>query len=234
MTDQELDVLMRRVLVDSIKLDLGADVNISFRPSLKYQCRMSSMLKDPLKWARKKTRPMWKAVVQKAAVILLIASLGFGGLMAGSPAARAAVARWFTEWRETWIIYHYYDRELPKKMPKYEITALPEEYMEIERNESSVDVSLLYENDEGYLISFDYEFMVNGALWSFETGNYEVSDITVKHMKGKLFLSTRPDGMSTVTWIDEKANIQFSLSGEADCVDLLRLAESISLVKTTK
>ena len=79
MTDEELDVIMRHVLVDSLRLDLGAeDDKVTFKPSLQYQRQMKSMLKDPLKWAAQKTRPMWKIIARKAAIILLIISLSFG------------------------------------------------------------------------------------------------------------------------------------------------------------
>ena len=58
MTDQELDTLMRRVLLDSLKLDLeGAAGNeVPFEPTAKYQRQMTAMLADPLKWARKRAR----------------------------------------------------------------------------------------------------------------------------------------------------------------------------------
>lgn len=37
MTDEELDVIMRHVLVDSLRLDLGAeDDKVTFKPSLQY------------------------------------------------------------------------------------------------------------------------------------------------------------------------------------------------------
>ena len=62
MTDQELDKLMRRVLLDSLKLNLeGATGNeLSFEPTPRYQRQITAMLADPLKWAHKRARPVWK------------------------------------------------------------------------------------------------------------------------------------------------------------------------------
>ena len=38
MTDEELDVIMRHVLVDSLRLDLGAeDDEVTFKPSLQHK-----------------------------------------------------------------------------------------------------------------------------------------------------------------------------------------------------
>ena len=70
MTDQELDGLMKRILVDLMKMDLEAEEKkdtLVFQPSSHYQKQMQLMLKDPLKWAKKKTQPMWKAIAQKVA-----------------------------------------------------------------------------------------------------------------------------------------------------------------------
>lgn len=55
MTDQELDQLMQRVLLDAIKSDCS---NMSceipnFMPSHRYQHQMAIMIANPLKWARK-------------------------------------------------------------------------------------------------------------------------------------------------------------------------------------
>ncbi len=76
MTDQELDTLMRRVLLDSLKLDAesAASGELAFEPTPRYQRQMAAMVKDPLKWERRRARPLWKNVAQKAAVILLVFS----------------------------------------------------------------------------------------------------------------------------------------------------------------
>ena len=61
MTDQELDTLMRRVLLDSLKLDAESTASgeLAFEPTARYQRQMAAMLSDPLKWAQKRARPIW-------------------------------------------------------------------------------------------------------------------------------------------------------------------------------
>ena len=107
MTDQELDQLMQRVLLDAIKSDCS---NMSceipnFMPSHRYQHLMAIMIANPLKWAYKRARPLWKKVLQRVAVILIVFSLSLGSLMIISPSVRAAVVNWVTEWYETHITY---------------------------------------------------------------------------------------------------------------------------------
>lgn len=57
MTDQALDMLMRRVLMDALRKEEESIVEVmeSFIPSRKHQHQMEEMLKDPLKWMRKIT-----------------------------------------------------------------------------------------------------------------------------------------------------------------------------------
>ena len=93
MTDLELDGMLRRVLLDAIRNDETdrSEEGGVFVPSKNHLRQMQRMLQDPLKWLRSRTRPAWKVVVQKVAIILLVLSLGFGSVMVVSPAARAAV-----------------------------------------------------------------------------------------------------------------------------------------------
>ena len=93
MTDNELDQLMQRVLLDAIKRDCEKENSVvpSFEPSLRYQRSLAAMIADPLKWAHKRAKPLWKNILQKVAVVLIIFSLSLGSLMVVSPNIRAAV-----------------------------------------------------------------------------------------------------------------------------------------------
>ena len=157
MTDQELDTLMRRVLLDSLKLDLeGATGNeLPFEPTPRYQRQMTAMLADPLKWARKRARPVWKKAIQKVAVILLVFSLSLGSLMAVSPTVRAAVVRWVTEWYETHIIYRYSGEDILGEMPHYDISELPHGYTEIIRDDQLFFHSLCQCGTQGGVAAAD-------------------------------------------------------------------------------
>ena len=57
MTDNELDQLMQRVLLDAIKSDCEKENGVapSFEPSLRYQRSLAAMIADPLKWAHKRS-----------------------------------------------------------------------------------------------------------------------------------------------------------------------------------
>ena len=235
MTDQELDTLMRRVLLDSLKLDLeGAAGNeVPFEPTAKYQRQMTAMLADPLKWARNRVWPVWKKVIQKVAVILLVLSLSLGSLIAVSPTVRAAVIRWVTEWYETHIVYRFSGESNSGKIPEYKIAAIPEAFVETDRIEDTSSVSVFYEDYNGGVISYDYFYMQQGAA-TIVTTQENVVEVTVNGLQGQLFLPTEVKETTTIIWIDPRANIQFAIDTTLGKDVLMSMAESVSLEDITK
>ena len=240
MTDQELDTLMRRVLLDSLKLDAESTASgeLAFEATPRYQRQMAEMVKDPLKWERRRARPLWKNVAQKAAVILLVFSLSLGSLMAVSPTVRAAVVRWVTEWYETHVVYRFSGEQLSGEMPKYEITDLPEGYVEDERVDWPTYISIIYRkaNDENApWIYLRYVYMQQGTVNNIGTEGADIIPVTVNGIEGQLYLARNPDESdSTITWIDPDKNIAFIVDAALDADSILHIAESVSLVKTEK
>ena len=179
MTDRELDRMMQHVLLDAIKRDCEKETDDvpAFKPTRHYQRQIAAMLKDPLKWERRRARPLWKNVAQKIAVILLVFSLSLGSLMAVSPTVRAAVVRWVTEWYETHIVYRYSGEDISGEMPHYEISGLPQGYTEIIRDVYEASVSVVYESPNGDMICFDYTHMQQGAANIIAPGDDEILDV---------------------------------------------------------
>ena len=235
MTDQELDRLMRHVLMDGVeqKSEQPSEADNgeapAFQPSPRYQRQITAMKRDPWAWAKKKQRPAWKKYAQTAAALLLVAGLG----LAASPTARADIVRLAVEWYNTHIIYHYAGPDLSGEMPQYTISALPDGYEEIIRDVSPELVSVVYANSDGDMIGLDYMYMSQGGNSLFVTEDDDVFDVTVRHMKGKLFVPREEGRMSTVTWIDTNSSIQFSVDAALDRDSILHIAESIVLCKTS-
>lgn len=194
MTDQELDQLMQRVLLDAIKSDCS---NMSceipnFMPSHRYQHQMAIMIANPLKWARKRARPLWKKVLQRVAVILIVFSLSLGSLMIISPSVRAAVVNWVTEWYETHITYRYSGSPISGEIPQYEIVELPDGYVEVEEQAlygANYVYKTYYNEDTDRTMFFDYVYMQQGSAWDYFTENVEVIPVSVHGMKGQMFLT---------------------------------------------
>lgn len=233
MTDQELDILMRRVLLDALKLDAESTVGgeLAFEATPRHQRQMAAMVKDPLKWERRRARPIWKNVLQKVAVILLVFSLSLGSLMAVSPTVRATVVRWVTEWYETHIVYRYSGEDISGEMPYYEISGLPQGYTETIRDVYEASASVVYESLSGDMICFDYTYMQQGAANIIAPGDDEIIDVTVNGIQGQLFMPHDSEAAKTITWIDADSNIQFVVKAFCSETDILHMAKNVCLVK---
>ena len=241
MTDQELDELMRRVLIDAIVLnEENYQDEIPFKPSFGHRRQIMAMLANPVRWAKEKAKPTWKKVLQHAAVILLVAAIGFAGVMAASPTARATVIRWVAELYETHVVYRYLSGDAADEMQQYEITALPEGYTENReaRIELPTQVDILYQNNinpRDPLISFSYIHIQQGSANEFILEGATVLPVTVNGQEGSLLLAKdASESRNVITWIDSENDIQFSIQGSVDETTLLRMAESVSLVKSSK
>lgn len=240
MTDQELDRMMRRVLLDSLRSDelYEKEEEIEpFAPSRNHKRQMRDMLKDPIKWLRNKTKPVWKVAVQKVAVVLLIASLGLGSVMAVSPTVRAAVIQWVTEWYETHITFRYAGDSDWDNLLNYEILGLPEGYSEVEEDRIEDDgyIQKKYRNDSdpsSKSIYLAYMDMKQGAAMDFVIENGVTSPIDINGMPGYLYLADDWQNLrSTITWIDESNNLQFVVDATMSEEDILYIAESVCLAK---
>jgi len=227
---------MKRILMDAIQLDLDAEKHSSsFNPSPQHLRQMQSMQKNPLKWSKRKTRPIWKTMLQKAAMLLLALSLGFGAVMVSSPTARAALIRWARELYESHIVYRFAGEPVSSELPNYEITALPEGFVETERIEHPKTMIVMYENKDGDTIYFIYGFMQQGTATVLLTENADIVPVTVNSFEGEFFQSKDLKITdNTMVWLDTELNIYFNISSAYELSDILHMAESISLSNMTK
>ena len=235
MTDMELDGMMRHVLLDALRNDeedRGAD--IVFIPSKNHLRQMQRMLQDPLKWLRSRTRPAWKVVVQKVAIILLIVSIAFGGVMVVSPTARASVTRWVLEVYETQIVYRFSGEDISGPMPQYGIADLPEGYVETDRRTGSASVSIMYENDADGILCLDYAYMQQGVLSVLAPGDDDIIPVTVGNFDGEAYVPKKPTSAKAIVWMDRENNIHFIVKGFGAMEDILHMANSVSLIDGIK
>ncbi len=235
MTDQELDRLIRRALVDSMRReeDTAADDGPAFQPSARYRRQTRAMLADPAGWARRRQRPLWLRAARQAAMLLLTCALAFGCIMAVSPTARAAVTNWAVEWYEAHIIYRFSGEQSGETLPRYEIRDLPEGYKEVERNTSPGMAVVSYESQSGDVIYFTYSFMHSGSLMDTSLEGDDVMDISVGHMDGYFIQSHTPGNFNSLTWFDPDQNIQFSIDGCLSLDDILHIANGVYLCNMT-
>ena len=240
MTEQELDELLRRVLLDTAKLEETRETGEepTFRPTPRYQRQMRAMWADPKKWAAARKRPRWKAALRGVAMFLAVVTISFGSILAASPTVRATVVRWVTEWYESYVTFRYNGPQREEAMPRYAITALPEGFTESteERLDWPSYVSITYrtEADPDLRISLRYTYMQQGTAVAFVTDTTKALSVTVNGLDGWIYFPMKPDGESSLTWIDPEQNLQFIVDAVMEPDDILHIAESVSLAETEK
>lgn len=225
MTDQELDQMMRRALLDAAAQEAEALPQEPPELSPRHGRSMRAMLRDPLAWARSRRRPALRTAARHAAAVLVTVS----------PQARADITRWVAEQTGNVLDFQFRGDSPAQPIPQYQITALPEGYVETERTDALDAGNVTYKNSDGDMILLSYTYMHDGAHDGFILDNTDtVSDIRVSGMPGKLILSSLEDHDSYVTWIDGASNMQFTVSAAIDEVSIIAIAESVSLCNSTK
>ena len=243
MTELEQERALRRALLDALEQDLDSSPlpKDAPTPSPALARSMEKMRRDPLAWARRRTHPHWH-YAGRIAAMLAAAVFCTGVVLVANPDTRASVKKWFRTERDGDTIFEYIGEQADTPIPNYVLDEVPEGYQLIEQIKfpdpeefpelPTTYVSDTYENDSGMRLYFSYSYMQAGALHGFDTRTSEIYDITVDGCPGQLYISKRPESeTNTITWIDEEANIQFSISAFLDGDELMRLAKDVDMEK---
>lgn len=235
MTDQELDRLMRHVLMDGVeqKSEQPSEADNgeapAFQPSPRYQRQITAMKRDPWAWAKKKQRPAWKKYAQTAAALLLVAGLG----LAASPTARADIVRLAVEWNQNRASFVYSGPDVGDELPCYVLGSLPEGYVQTDwQRLGPALVAADYESADGDYLYLDYSYMQQGGGTFIDMEEGEVIETRANGMEGYFFQDADPEAFDILTWIDTRQNIQFTLGGCMDLDQALVLADGLERLDT--
>lgn len=240
MTDQELDQMMRRALLDAAAQEAEALPQEPPELSPRHGRSMRAMLRDPLAWARSRRRPALRtaarhAAARHAAAVLLVLVLSAAVLVTVSPRARADITRWVAEQTGNVLDFQFRGDSPAQPIPQYQITALPEGYVETERTTNDWITHVEYTCADKNWITFSYVYMHDVASTGFSLSDGDkVQDVTVGNLPGKLILAQDPEVKNALIWIDSAQNLQFSIIADVDESVIIAMAESISLCDPTK
>ena len=237
MNNQEFDSLLRRVVADSIRnyTEQFSNKDLLFSPSVGYGRQVRMMLSNPLGWAKGRMLPIWKKTLRAVAMIFIIIFVAMGCLIAFSSPVRASLKRWVQEIYDRYISYRYVGEFEGFEIQKYEIAMLPDGYIEVERTQFNNMANVAYKNSDENYIYLQYMFMEAGSLSSYVIeGGAEHYDVIVDGEDGTYWASSEDDSMNTLIWVDSDADLQFTLDAQLPFLDILHMAESVSLCKQTK
>lgn len=240
MTDQELDQMLRRALLDAAAQEAEALPQEPPELSPRHGRSMRAMLRDPLAWARSRRRPVLRtaarhAAARHAAAVLLVLVLSAAVLVTVSPQVQADITRWVAEQTGNVLDFQFRGDSPAQPIPQYQITALPEGYVETERTTNDWITHVEYTCADKNRITFSYVYMQDGASTGFSLSDGDkVQNVTVGNLPGKLILAQDPEVKNALIWIDSAQNLQFSIIADVDESVIIAMAESISLFDPTK
>ena len=122
-------------------------------------------------------------------------------------------------------------QEAPKELAEYRPTWIPEGYNELKKSISDNHVSIIYENDEGYLLSFTYTRNRESVSVYSEYQGTDVQTVIVGDNAADLYLDQREGNTNTLIWSDEEKSAIFVISAHCSSDELIKIAESVEAVQ---
>lgn len=122
-------------------------------------------------------------------------------------------------------------QEVPKPQVVYRLTWVPEGYNELKKSISDNHVSIIYENDEGYLLSFTYTRNRESVSVYSEYQGTDVQTVIVGDNAADLYLDQREGNTNTLIWSDEEKSAIFVISAHCSSDELIKIAESVEAVQ---
>ncbi|MCD7791920.1 MAG: DUF4367 domain-containing protein [Oscillospiraceae bacterium] len=169
-----------------------------------------------------------------AAVLLLTLAVSFGAVIGTDTEARAEFLAWVMENYDRTFHYSFFtDQSEFGELPTYKLGWLPEGYAEVDRDDDDYSCFIAYFNEDEDMLYFQYFFMHSGAaVYIFSTDDTEEVELIQTEINGfpaDIYISSEPEEMNHLLWVDEENLIMFMVGGLADESLLLHLAESVYL-----
>lgn len=199
--------------------------------SHRYLRNRTRLLADPFGWAKRMARPVWKRAARTAACVLLACLVTLGGLMAVSPAVRAAVLGWFHQVQEDLVTFINPKRTVAEDPPGgWRLSEIPEGFVltDVSPKESS-GYWRYYEPGTGAWLWFAVYTPEAGEVATNVDGASDAGEnhttVTVQGYQADLFQS---EGTILLTWQNE-AGYLFMLRATdfGDTETLLSMAEGV-------
>lgn len=169
---------------------------------------------------------------QVAAILLAVLLIG-SVIIISSPTARATIFNWIHEVFVDHEIYHLDGgNDQSSAIPSYHPSWLPEGFVVMDNYHDAGTCGAFYLNEEtGDSISFECIFAENTSA-SITIQDYNTKEpVVIRGIDGYYYSEGELSKEKSIVWLDETANIAFSVHGTLDKDILLRISRSISMDK---
>ena len=227
MTDQALDDLARRMILDAARQEyvklMDELPEHDFSPEFERKMR---------KLVRRANHPIQYRVARTAACLLLAALLSGCAVLAISPEVREVFSGWVREVYETSFIYRFAGAE-PETFGNilYRPTYVPDGWRFREAFVSGALITnIIYYNDTGELTAFSYfPRGVSPTIQIERDGADTYKRVSVNGMPAELYLDHDEGEANVLIWTDEEGAI-FCVHSALSEKELVKIAESLEKV----
>lgn len=158
--------------------------------------------------------PIRYKAANRVASIILIVFLGLAVAISCSPTARAAVIGWVKKAYESFYSYYFDGETELETNEKYQISPLPEGYVEISNTEDGGTHMYVYGNKQNELLVFSYSISPDSASFFVKNDGYIVEETLVLGKTADLYLSKDGNMANGIIWWDDEAELIFYISGQ--------------------
>lgn len=194
-------------------------------PSEAYLSWERAFLSNPMGYAKRNLRPLWRRALNTAASIALVVVLSLGMLLTVNPEARAIAIRIWVQAQETFtkIVFSGQAQGIADWAPGY----VPEGFALEECELGAEEGFRLYEDAAGQRISLEFFSLSAHNQLFFDTEHHVYSEKDVNGRELRIYTSTSPEFSHHVLLVAEHENTVLHLSSRIDCAELIKMAQSL-------
>lgn len=178
------------------------------------------------KLKRRADHPVLFHTMQRVAAIILAFFIGGASFLTINTEARAIFFDWVKEIYETYFVYRFKNTGKSESVSEtYRPTWLPEGYSEFYTNEADDTTTIIYADESGQMLKYNYICNPNETDWYINTAQVTIEYITVNGYSAQTLISNDSETASAILWTTDD-NTAFYISGFLSSDELIKIAES--------
>ena len=206
------------------RLEAGYDPKAQHKFSPEFEKKIKKL-------ERKANHPIVYRSLQRIASIILVCLIACGAWFTVDAEARAAFFGWVKEIYETYFVYRFEgNADYSESSVAYRPTWLPDGYTEFHTSETESITAVLYQNEEGLILTFQYTHNPNETDWFIDAEHAVITETTVNGCPAEIFMTDNITDSSSIAWIDEQNSV-FSVSAFLSESELIKIAENVQPIK---
>ena len=223
-TDEMLREAARESLDDDVNsLERDYDPNHPHQFSKEFEKKIERL-------KRRAKHPVFYKTMRRVASIALAILVTGSAWITVDAEARAAVVGWVKEIYETYFVFrHDGITDTNAESADYRPMWIPDGYSEFRVNTSETRTVVIYTNDVGEMIRFNFIQNPDETDWFIDVSQSDIKNAIVNGNKANLLIARNSNEANGIAWVS--ADTAFYVTGFVDEKDLVRIAESVEVIK---